>query len=230
MASGIAGTSMIFASLVFHCAPKIADPSSVIRSTVHMDGSDGAIAGCGAAKGRTGVAAMMTGGATRLRCVGIAAPLMWPPAMYAFVGGSCVGSRSFIYQYRVFEAGQLASALGLAMKAIGVDPNEASCHVRERLGDGTYFERRVGLREIETICDVARQPFILLAKTTAEGNFALSIGPNSASTFQLTIEAATVQILNDARATLERALQLQESQESLYDPFSGNTHRLIAEA
>jgi hypothetical protein len=30
------------------------------------------------------------------------------------------------------------------MKAIGVDPNEASCHFRERLGDGTYFERRVG--------------------------------------------------------------------------------------
>jgi hypothetical protein len=137
--------------------------------------------------------------------------------------------RSFVYQYRVFEAGQLASALGLAMKAIGVDPNEASCHLRERLGDGTYLERRVGLHEIETICDVAKQPFILV-KTTAEGNFALSMGPNSVESFQLTIGAATVQILNDVRATLERVLQLQESQESLYDPFSGDTDRRIAEA
>src|SRR6266852_7068134 len=90
MASGIAGTSMIFASRVFHCAPKMADPSSVIKSTVHTGGSDGAMAGCGDANGRTGVAAMMTGGATRWCCVGIADPLMLPPAMYALVGGSCV--------------------------------------------------------------------------------------------------------------------------------------------
>src|SRR5512132_1713910 len=76
MASGIAGTSMIFASLVFHCAPKMADPSSVIRSTIHTGGSDGAMAGCGAANGRTGVAAMMTGGATRWCGVGMAAPLI----------------------------------------------------------------------------------------------------------------------------------------------------------
>src|SRR5262247_3868482 len=76
MASGIAGTSMILASRVFHCAPKMADPSSVIKSTVHTGGSDGAMAGCGAANGRTGVAAMMTGGATRWCCVDIAAPLM----------------------------------------------------------------------------------------------------------------------------------------------------------
>src|SRR5882672_11186529 len=90
MASGIAGTSMIFASRVFHCAPNMADPSSVIRSTVHTGGSDGARAGCGEANGRTGVAAMMTGGATRLGCVGIAAPLILLPAMYACVGGSGV--------------------------------------------------------------------------------------------------------------------------------------------
>lgn len=138
-------------------------------------------------------------------------------------------SRSFIYQYRMFEAGQLASALRLTMKASGVDPNEASCHFNERLGDGASFERRVGLREIETMCDVAKQPFILV-NTTAEGGFALSMGPNSADTFQITIRAATIQILNDARATLEQALQLQESQESLYDPFSGDTDRRIAEA
>src|SRR2546425_9523831 len=85
MASGIAGTSMIFASRVFHCAPNRADPSSVIRSTVHTGGSDGAIAGCGAANGRTGVAAMMTGGATRWCGVGMAAPLMLSPAMDALV-------------------------------------------------------------------------------------------------------------------------------------------------
>src|SRR5215831_4352069 len=90
MASGIAGTSMILASLVFHCAPKMADPSSVIRSTVHTGGSDGAIAGCGAANGRTGVAAMMTGGATRGCCAGMAAPLLLPPAMDAWVGGRCM--------------------------------------------------------------------------------------------------------------------------------------------
>src|SRR3989442_7198265 len=89
MASGIAGTSMILASLVFHCAPNMADPSSVIRSTVHTGGSDGAMAGCGDAKGRTGVAAMMTGGATRWCCVGMAVPLIILPAMYAYVGGSC---------------------------------------------------------------------------------------------------------------------------------------------
>jgi hypothetical protein len=47
-------------------------------------------------------------------------------------------SRSFVYQSHLFEAGQLASALGLAMKAMGVDPNEASCDPREKLGDGTY--------------------------------------------------------------------------------------------
>src|SRR5437867_1842631 len=87
MASGIAGTSMIFASLVFHCAPKIAAPSSVIRSTIHTGGSDGAMAGCGDANGRTGVAAMMTGGATRWCGVGMAAPLMLLPTMDAFVGG-----------------------------------------------------------------------------------------------------------------------------------------------
>src|SRR5262245_41854105 len=87
MASGIAGTSMILASRVFHCAPKMADPSSVIKSTVHTGGSAGAMAGCGAANGRTGVAAMMTGGATRWCCVGMAAPLKWSPAMHAWVGG-----------------------------------------------------------------------------------------------------------------------------------------------
>src|SRR5438445_13900453 len=90
MASGIAGTSMILASLVLHCAPNMADPSSVIRSTVHTGGSDGAMAGCGDAKGRTGVAAMMTGGATRWCCVGMAAPLILLPAMYDCVGGSCL--------------------------------------------------------------------------------------------------------------------------------------------
>src|SRR5262245_64239498 len=93
MASGIAGTSIIFASRVFHCAPKMADPSSVIRSTVHTGGSDGAMAGCGDANGRTGVAAMMTGGATRWCCVGMAAPLMLPPARYACVGGRGVGRK-----------------------------------------------------------------------------------------------------------------------------------------
>src|SRR2546427_6624841 len=87
MASGIAGTSMILASLVFHCAPNMADPSSVIRSTVHTGGSDGAMAGCGAANGRTGVAAVMTGGAHRWCCVGMAAPLMLPPTVDALVGG-----------------------------------------------------------------------------------------------------------------------------------------------
>src|SRR2546428_10861206 len=87
MASGIAGTSMILASLVFHCAPKMADPSSVIKSTVHTGGSDGAMAGCGDANGRTGGAAMMTGGATRWGCVGMAALLMFPPALDAFGGG-----------------------------------------------------------------------------------------------------------------------------------------------
>src|SRR5438445_8042768 len=87
MASGIAVSSMIFASRAFHCAPKMADPSSVIRSTVHTGGSAGAMAGCGAAIGRTGVAAMMTGGATRWCCVGIAAPLMLPPTVDALVGG-----------------------------------------------------------------------------------------------------------------------------------------------
>src|SRR5215510_10602411 len=90
MASGIAGTSMIFASRVFHCAPKMVDPSSVIKSTVHTGGSAGAMAGCGEANGRTGVAAMMTGGATRWCCVGMAAPLMLPPAMGALVGGYCI--------------------------------------------------------------------------------------------------------------------------------------------
>src|SRR5438094_10667838 len=87
MASGIAGTSMIFASRVFHCAPNMADPSSVIRSTVHTGGSDGAMAGCGDANGRTGAAAMMTGGATRWCCVGMAATLMLPPAIDALLGG-----------------------------------------------------------------------------------------------------------------------------------------------
>src|SRR5215510_13435665 len=90
MASGIAGTSMILASRVFHCAPKMADPSSVIKSTVHTGGSDGARAGCGEANGRTGVAAMMTGGATRWCGVGMAAPLRLPPAMDAWVGGRCM--------------------------------------------------------------------------------------------------------------------------------------------
>src|SRR5438445_4743985 len=90
MAPGIAGTSMIFASRVFHCAPNMADPSSVIKSTVHTGGSDGAMAGCGAANGRTGVAAIMTGGATGWCGVGMAAPLMWPPAMDTWVGGCCM--------------------------------------------------------------------------------------------------------------------------------------------
>src|SRR5262245_43173357 len=90
MASGIAGTSMILASRVFHCTPNMADPSSVIRSPLNSGGRDGAMAGCGAANGRTGVAAMMTGGATRWCCAGMAAPLLLPPAMDAFVGGSCM--------------------------------------------------------------------------------------------------------------------------------------------
>src|SRR5207302_10154506 len=101
MASGIAGTSMIFASRVFHCAPKMADPSNVIRSTVHTGGSAGAMAGCGAANGRTGVAAMMTGGATRWCCVGIAAPLMLPPTLDARVGGR------YMKQYHDFSPGGL---------------------------------------------------------------------------------------------------------------------------
>src|SRR4029450_10581524 len=96
MASGIAGTSMILASLVFHCAPNMADPSSAIRSTVHTGGSDGAMAGCGAANGRTGGAAMMTGGATRWCGVGLGGPLVWPPAMDAWVGGRGVGRVSHV--------------------------------------------------------------------------------------------------------------------------------------
>src|SRR5215471_2890008 len=90
MASGIAGTSIIFASRVFHCAPKMADPSSLIKSTLHTGGSDGAMAGCGAANGRTGVAAIMTGGATRWCSVGMAAPLMMLSAMDALVGERCM--------------------------------------------------------------------------------------------------------------------------------------------
>src|SRR2546427_12204935 len=87
MASGIAGTSMILASRVFHCAPKMADPSSVIRSTVHTGGSAGAMAGCGAANGRTGGGAVRAGGAGRWCCVRIAAPLMFPPPGDALGGG-----------------------------------------------------------------------------------------------------------------------------------------------
>src|SRR5262249_23597190 len=56
-------------------APNMADPSSVIKSTLHTGGNDGAMAGCGAANGRTGGAGMMTGGATRWGCSGRAAPL-----------------------------------------------------------------------------------------------------------------------------------------------------------
>src|SRR5262249_46666110 len=45
MASGIAGTSTIFASVVLHCAPNAADPSLVIKSTTNVGGREGATAG-----------------------------------------------------------------------------------------------------------------------------------------------------------------------------------------
>src|SRR5215472_1758267 len=45
MASDIAGTSTIFASVVFHCAPNAADPSLVIKSTTKVGGREGATAG-----------------------------------------------------------------------------------------------------------------------------------------------------------------------------------------
>ena len=51
------------------------------------------MSGCGAAHGRTGVAAMLTGGATGRCGVGMVAPLMWRPAMDAWVGGRGVGRK-----------------------------------------------------------------------------------------------------------------------------------------
>src|SRR5262249_27880408 len=45
MASGIAETSTIFASVVFHCAPNAADPALVIKSTTNVGGREGATAG-----------------------------------------------------------------------------------------------------------------------------------------------------------------------------------------
>src|SRR5262249_12713548 len=60
MASGIAGTSTIFASVVFHCAPNAADPSLVIKSTTNVGGRDGPTAGqsaCAAAIAREKAAA-----------------------------------------------------------------------------------------------------------------------------------------------------------------------------
>src|SRR5438128_158900 len=58
MASGIAGTSTILASVVFHCAPNTADPSLVIKSTTCVGGRAGAMAGRGAS-----AAAIVTKGA-----------------------------------------------------------------------------------------------------------------------------------------------------------------------
>jgi hypothetical protein len=49
------------------------------------------------------VAAMMTGGATRWCCVGMAAPLMLPPARYAFVGGSCTKQYYHFSSYSILE-------------------------------------------------------------------------------------------------------------------------------
>src|SRR5258705_5440148 len=44
-ALGIAGTSTIFASMFFHCPPKTAMPSTVVRSTTREGGSTGATTG-----------------------------------------------------------------------------------------------------------------------------------------------------------------------------------------
>src|SRR5689334_1666952 len=49
MALGMAGPSTIFASMLFHCAPKTADPSGVIRSTTLTGTSEGGICGRGGA-------------------------------------------------------------------------------------------------------------------------------------------------------------------------------------
>src|SRR5262245_7956072 len=49
MALAIAAPSTIFASMVFHCAPKTADPSGVIKSTTCAGVSDGGILGSGGA-------------------------------------------------------------------------------------------------------------------------------------------------------------------------------------
>src|SRR5512135_3761611 len=45
------GTSTILASMVFHCAPNIAEPGLVIRSTSRFGGSNGAGIGAGGAGG-----------------------------------------------------------------------------------------------------------------------------------------------------------------------------------
>src|SRR5262249_1930404 len=50
-AFAIAGTSTIFASIVFHCALKTADPSAVIRSTTCTGTSEGGICGSGGSAG-----------------------------------------------------------------------------------------------------------------------------------------------------------------------------------
>src|SRR5438094_6357210 len=47
MAPWIAGTSTIFTSLTFHCAPKAADPAVVIRSSTCAGGIDGGMIGAG---------------------------------------------------------------------------------------------------------------------------------------------------------------------------------------
>src|SRR5262249_7945412 len=62
MASGIAGTSTIFASVVFHCAPNAADPSLVIQSTTNVGGREGATAG------RSPCVAANRPGESRCRC------------------------------------------------------------------------------------------------------------------------------------------------------------------
>ena len=48
-ASGIGLVLMIFASIVFHCAPNAADPCAAIKSTTNAGGSEGGIIGAGAA-------------------------------------------------------------------------------------------------------------------------------------------------------------------------------------
>jgi hypothetical protein len=137
-------------------------------------------------------------------------------------------SRSLHYKHRVFEAGQLASALESVMKTVGINPNTELFSLEETLSDGTEVSKEVQVRELETVCDVAKKS-IRLIKSSNEGIFILSMYSIGTHHFRLRIGAPTTKILNEIRVILEQSLQLQESREHEGNSIGKTINSIVAE-
>lgn len=109
-------TSMIFASFVFYCAPKSAEPSWVIRSTAYTGGSSGAMAGSEPGTGADGASAVPAGGAPCVCALCMLALCMLAPSLFSRLVGPGRTALATCHLTRVV----ICSSLGRSSHAHGL--------------------------------------------------------------------------------------------------------------